>query len=63
MRSSILEAVVTNPPHIMNIIRGFIAFYAFTFTLNDDLTFTRHWNLRWHAYAHHKTVLAKEIKF
>jgi type IV secretory pathway TrbD component len=40
MFSGILEAVVANPPHIMNIIRGFIAFYGFTVTFNDDVAFT-----------------------
>ena len=40
MFSGILEAVVANPPHIMNIIRGFIAFYGFTVTFNDDIAFT-----------------------
>ena len=40
MHPGILEAVVANPPHIMNIIRGFIAFYGFTVTFNDDIAFT-----------------------
>jgi hypothetical protein len=40
MFSGILEAVIANPPHIMNIIRVFIAFYGFTVTFNDDVTFT-----------------------
>jgi hypothetical protein len=40
MLSGILEAVVANPPHIMNIIRDFIAFYGFTVTFNDDVAFT-----------------------
>ena len=40
MFSGILEAVVANPPHIMNIIRVFIAFYGFTVTFNDDVAFT-----------------------
>ena len=40
MFSGTLEAVVANPPHIMNIIRHFIAFYGFTVTFNDDVAFT-----------------------
>ncbi len=40
MLSGILEVVVANPPHIMNIIRVFIAFYGFTVTFNDDVAFT-----------------------
>ena len=40
MLSGILEAVVANPPHVMNIIRDFIAFYGFAVTFNDDVTFT-----------------------
>jgi hypothetical protein len=40
MLSSIFEAIVTNPPHIMNIVRDFIAFYGFTVTFDDDVTFT-----------------------
>ena len=36
----ILEAVVANPPHIMNIIRNSTAFYGFTVTFNDDVAFT-----------------------
>ena len=40
MLSGVLEAVVTNPPHIMNIIRDFITFYGFTVTFNDDVAFT-----------------------
>jgi hypothetical protein len=40
MLSGILEAVVANPPHIMHIIRDFIAFYGSTVTFNDDVTFT-----------------------
>jgi hypothetical protein len=40
MLPGILEAVVANPPHIMNIISDFIAFYGFTVTFNDDLALT-----------------------
>ena len=40
MLSGILEAVVANPPHIMNIIRDLIASYGFTVTFNDDIAFT-----------------------
>jgi type IV secretory pathway TrbD component len=40
MLSGILEAVVANPPHLMNIIRDFIAFYGFAVAFNDDVTFT-----------------------
>ena len=40
MLSGILEAVVANPPHIMNIIRGFIAFYGFAVMFDDDGAFT-----------------------
>ena len=40
MLSGILEAVVANPPHIMNVMRVFIAFYGLTVTFNDDITFT-----------------------
>jgi len=40
MLSGILEAVVANPPHVMNIIHDFIAFYRFTVTFNDDVAFT-----------------------
>ena len=58
MLSSIVEAVVANPPHIMNIIRDFIAFHGFTVTFNDDVAFTRFWNLKRHIYAHHETLLA-----
>ena len=40
MLSGILEAVVANPPQIMNIIRYFIAFYGFAVMFNDDVAFT-----------------------
>jgi hypothetical protein len=40
MLPGILEAVVANPPHIMNIIRDLIASYGFTVTFNDDIAFT-----------------------
>ena len=40
MLAGILETVVANPPHIMNISSGFIAFFGFTVTFNDDVTFT-----------------------
>jgi len=40
MSSGILEAVIANPPQIMNIIRNFIASYGFTVTFNDDVAFT-----------------------
>ena len=39
MLSGILETVVANPPHIMNIIRDFVASYGFTVTFNDDIAF------------------------
>jgi hypothetical protein len=39
MLSGIVEAVVANPPHIMNIVRDFAAFYGFTVAFNDDLAF------------------------
>jgi hypothetical protein len=38
--SGILEAVVANPPHIMNIIRDFIASYGFAVMFDDDGAFT-----------------------
>ena len=37
--SGILEAVVTNPPHIMNIISDFITSHGFTVTFNDNIAF------------------------
>ena len=40
MLSGISEAVIANPPHIMNIIRGFTALHGFTVTFNGDLAFT-----------------------
>ena len=40
MLSSIVETVIANPPHIMNIIRDFIAFHGFTVTFNDDVAST-----------------------
>jgi hypothetical protein len=40
MLTGIFEAVVANPPYIMNIISDFIAFYRFTVTFNDDLALT-----------------------
>jgi hypothetical protein len=40
MLSGILEAVVANPPHIMNIIRDFTAFHGFTVAFDYDLAFT-----------------------
>ena len=40
MLSGILEVVVANPPHIMNIIRDFTALHGFTVTFNDDIAFT-----------------------
>jgi hypothetical protein len=40
MFPGIFEAVVANPPHIMNIISDFVAFYRFTVTFNDDVTLT-----------------------
>jgi hypothetical protein len=40
MFSRVLEAVVANPPHIMNIIRDFVAFHGFAVTFNDDFAST-----------------------
>ena len=40
MLTGILEAVVANPPHIVNIICDFIAFYGFAVAFNDDVAFT-----------------------
>ena len=37
MFSGILEAVIANPPHIMKVIRYFIAFHGFTVTFNNAL--------------------------
>jgi hypothetical protein len=39
MFSGILRAAIANPPHIMNIIRDFIALHGFTVTFNDDIAF------------------------
>jgi hypothetical protein len=63
MLPSILEAVVANPPHIVNVICDFIAFRGFTVTFNDDLAFTRFRNLRRrHVYARHETLIAEETE-
>ena len=40
MLPGILEAIVANPPHIMNIISDFTTSYRFTVTFNDDLALT-----------------------
>ena len=40
MLPSILEAVVTNPPHIVNVICDFIAFHGFAVTFNDNVAST-----------------------
>ena len=40
MLPGIFEAVVANPPHIMNIISDFITFHGFTVTFNDDVALT-----------------------
>ena len=46
MFTCILETVVANPPHIVNIIRGFITSDRFTVTFYDDVAFARFRNLK-----------------
>lgn len=46
--SSILEAFVANPPHVMNISCDFVAFCGFAVTFNDDFAFARLCNLMRH---------------
>jgi len=40
MLSSVPEAVVANPPHIVNVICDFIAFRGFAVAFDDDFAFT-----------------------
>jgi len=59
MLSSVSEAVVTNPPHVVNVICDLSAFRRLAVAFNDNLTFTRVRNLeRRHVYARRETLIA-----
>ena len=58
MLASVPEAVVANPPHVVDVICDLTAFRGLAVAFNDDFTFTRVRNLRRHVYARHETLTA-----